>query len=329
MSITFANIHLLWLLLGIIPLVAYYIYRQRQGGATLGTSNSTELEAMPKTLRQRLRHLPFVLRMLTYTLAIVALARPQSSSTVSSSKTEGIDIVLSLDISGSMLARDFEPNRISAVKSIAAEFINSRPNDRIGLVVFAGESYTQSPLTTDKSTLTNLLSQVENGIITDGTAIGEGLATAINRLKDSQAKSKVIILLTDGVNNAGQIAPLTAASIASSYDIKVYTIGVGTEGEAPYPAMDPWGRISYVPMKVEIDEQTLSDISEQTDGEYFRAKDNKSLLEIYKRIDALERSEIEVSNRVLREELFVPLLLMALALMAAEFLTKHLWFKNF
>lgn len=329
MSITFANIHLLWLLLGIIPLVAYYIYRQRQGGATLGTSNSTELEAMPKTLRQRLRHLPFVLRMLTYTLAIVALARPQSSSTVSSSKTEGIDIVLSLDISGSMLARDFEPNRISAVKSIAAEFINSRPNDRIGLVVFAGESYTQSPLTTDKATLTNLLSQVENGIITDGTAIGEGLATAINRLKDSQAKSKVIILLTDGVNNAGQIAPLTAASIASSYDIKVYTIGVGTEGEAPYPAMDPWGRISYVPMKVEIDEQTLSDISEQTDGEYFRAKDNKSLLEIYKRIDALERSEIEVSNRVLREELFVPLLLMALALMAAEFLTKHLWFKNF
>lgn len=329
MNITFANIHLMWLLLGIIPMVGYYIYRQRQGGAALNSSTATELEAMPKTLRQHLRHLPMALRVVAYGLIVVALARPQSTSTLSSSTTEGIDIMLSIDISSSMLARDFEPDRITAAKSIAAEFINSRSNDRMGLVVFAGESFTQSPLTTDKSTLINLLSQIESGMIEDGTAIGEGLATAVNRLKDSDAQSKVIILLTDGVNNRGQIAPLTAAAIAQSFGIRVYTIGVGTQGQAPYPTMDPWGRISFVNMPVEIDEATLQEISNLTSGQYFRATDNKTLLEVYKQIDALERSKIEVNNRTLREELFMPLLLLALAIMAAEFVTKHLWFKNF
>ncbi len=328
MNITFANIHLLWLLLGIIPIVAYYIYRNRRGGAALASSTVGELASMPKTLRQRLRHLPIVLRILSYSLIVVALARPQSISTLSSSTTEGIDIVLSLDISSSMLARDFEPDRISAAKNIAAEFINSRQSDRIGLVVFAGESFTQSPLTTDKSTLINLLSQVESGMIEDGTAIGEGLATAINRLKDSKASSKVIILLTDGVNNRGQIAPVTAAEIAKSFGIRVYTIGVGSEGTAPYPTMDPWGRISFVPMKVEIDEKTLTEISEQTSGRYFRATDNEALLEVYKQIDKLERSKIEVNNRTLKEELFAIYVLAALLLMASEFLLKHLWFKN-
>lgn len=329
MTVTFANIHLLWLLLGIIPMVAYYIYRQRRGGATLNTSTAYQLGSMPKTLRQRLRHLPLLLRIASMSLIVVAMARPQSISTLSSSTTEGIDIVLSLDISSSMLARDFEPDRINAAKSIAAEFINSRQNDRIGLVVFSGESFTQSPLTTDKPTLINLLSQIESGMIEDGTAIGEGLATAINRLKDSKASSKVIILLTDGVNNRGQIAPLTAAEIAKTYGIRVYTIGVGSEGQAPYPTMDPWGRISFVPMKVEIDEKTLTEISDQTSGKYFRATDNQTLLEVYKQIDRLERSKIEVNNRTLREELFVKYLLFALLLMAAKFLLKHLWFKNF
>ena len=229
----FANPKLLWLLLLLLPMVAYYIYRMRQGKATMRISTVAGVRRLPHGLKYYLQHLPFVLRCLATALLIVALARPQSTSKNTSSSTEGIDIVLALDISGSMLARDFQPDRISAAKEMAANFIMDRPNDRIGLVVFAGESFTQSPLTTDKASLVNILGTVKSGIIEDGTAIGNGLGTAVNRLRESSAKSKVVILLTDGVNNSGQIAPLTAADIAQTLGIRVYTIGVGSEGTAP------------------------------------------------------------------------------------------------
>ena len=261
-------------------------------------------------------------------LLVVALARPQSSQSDSSRTTEGIDIVLSLDISGSMLARDFQPDRISAAKEVAASFIADRPNDRIGLVVFAGESFTQSPLTTDKASLLNILGTVRSGMIDDGTAIGNGLATAVNRLRESQAKSKVVILLTDGVNNSGQIAPLTAADIASTLGIRVYTIGVGSEGQAPYPALDMWGNLSFVPMKVEIDEKILSDIAEKTGGRYFRATDNEKLREIYKEINRLEKSRVEVESQTRYDERFAPFVLGALLLLAAGFAMRRLWFRQ-
>ena len=248
--VRFVNLDLLWLLWVLVPMVAYYVYRSRQGGATLRISTVDGVKNLPHSLKYYLRHLPFVLRCLAVAALIVALARPQSAQHHSNETTEGIDIVLSLDISGSMLARDFQPDRITAAKEVAAHFINDRPNDRIGLVVFAGESFTQSPLTTDKASLLTLLAGVKSGIIEDGTAIGNGLSTALNRLRESQAKSKVVILLTDGVNNSGQIAPLTAADIAQSLGIRVYTIGVGTMGTAPYPMLDMWGNISFQPMKV-------------------------------------------------------------------------------
>ena len=236
--------------------------------------------------------------------------------------------MLSLDISGSMLARDFQPDRISAAKEVAASFIADRPNDRIGLVVFAGESFTQSPLTTDKASLLNILGTVRSGMIDDGTAIGNGLATAVNRLRESQAKSKVVILLTDGVNNSGQIAPLTAADIASTLGIRVYTIGVGSEGQAPYPALDMWGNLSFVPMKVEIDEKILSDIAEKTGGRYFRATDNEKLREIYKEINRLEKSRVEVESQTRYDERFAPFVLGALLLLAAGFAMRRLWFRQ-
>ena len=227
--VRFANPKLLWLLTLVVPMTAYYVYRLRQGRATMRISTVSGLRGVPRGARYYLRHMPFVLRCGAVALLVVALARPQSSQSDSSRTTEGIDIVLSLDISGSMLARDFQPDRISAAKEVAASFIADRPNDRIGLVVFAGESFTQSPLTTDKASLLNILGTVRSGMIDDGTAIGNGLATAVNRLRESQAKSKVVILLTDGVNNSGQIAPLTAADIASTLGIRVAYDGLGIE----------------------------------------------------------------------------------------------------
>ena len=326
--IRFANPHLLWLLLLLPAMIGYYVYRNRQGGATLRISTLDGVKGAPKTLRYRLRHLPFVLRCCTVALLAVAMARPQSSESNSRSTTEGIDIVLALDVSTSMLARDFDPDRIGAAKEVAAKFIVDRPNDRIGLVIFAGESFTQSPLTTDKKSLLNLLGQVQSGMIDDGTAIGNGLATAINRQRESDAKSKVIILLTDGVNNVGQIAPLTAAGIAEEYGIRVYTVGVGSMGTAPYPAVDIWGNISFVPAKVEIDEEVLTRIAEDTGGEYFRATDNKTLSAIYDKINQLERSRVEVDNFTRYHERFAPFLLAAVLLLVAEFLTKFIWLRQ-
>lgn len=325
---SFANYNLLWLLLLIVPMVALYIYRQRKGGATVTLSDISAVEKVPHTVRYYLRHLPFVLRCVAVGLLIVALARPQSSEKGSKTTTQGIDIILAMDVSGSMLARDFDPDRITVARDVAGKFIVDRTNDRIGLVVFAGESYTQSPLTTDKGSLLTLLGQVKSGVIEDGTAIGLGLATAVNRLKESDAKSKVIILLTDGVNNTGQIAPLTAAEIAESYGIRVYTIGVGRQGMAPYPVIDMWGNISYQQMKVEIDEKILTDIADMTGGEYFRATDRRTLSEVYDKINQLEKTKIETDDFVRYNELYLGWLLAAMAVLVVEFLVRFLWLKR-
>lgn len=328
MYFSFANPNLLWLATIVLPLIGYYIYRTRQGGATINISSVAGVEKAPRTAKYYLRHLPFVLRMLALIALIVAIARPQTSEYNSRSNTKGIDIVMSLDVSTSMLARDFEPDRISASKDMASKFIVDRPNDRIGLVIFAGESFTQCPLTTDKRSLLSLLAQVGSGVLEDGTAIGNGLATAVNRLKESTAKSKVIILLTDGVNNSGQIAPLTAAEIAQSYGIKVYTIGVGTMGTAPYPAYDMWGNVTFVPMKVEIDEDVMRKIAEQTGGKYFRATDNTKLKAIYDEINEMEQTKIEVNDYTSYTEMFYIFALLGLALLLAEFLIKNLWLRQ-
>lgn len=326
MKITqFANPDLLWLLLVLLPLAALYIWRERRkGSAAVRISTVAPLEGAAKGVRYRLRHLPFVLRCAALALIIVALARPQNSQHGSSTTTEGIDIVLAMDVSTSMLARDFEPDRITAAKDVAAKFIADRPNDRIGIVAFAGESFTQSPLTTDRSTLQTLLGQLRTGIIDDGTAIGNGLATAVNRLRESSAKSKVIILLTDGVNNAGQVAPAMAADIAASYGIRVYTIGVGTRGTAPYPVQDMWGSIRYMPVPVEIDEEILRQIASLTGGEYFRATDKNTLSQIYDQINEMEKSRVETSEYMTHTELAGRYMLWAFALLVAEFLVRYM-----
>ena len=324
----FANPYLLWLLALVVPMVAYYIYRTLQGGAAIRISSVAGARNAPRTVRYWLRHAPFVLRVAAVVLMIVALARPQDVEEQSRTNAEGIDIMLAIDISSSMLARDFQPDRLTAAKEVAAEFIADRYGDRIGLALFAGESFTQSPLTTDKGTLQTLLMRLRSGIIEDGTAIGNGLATAINRLRESDAKSKVIILLTDGVNNRGEIAPLMAAEIAADMGIKVYTIGVGTRGKAPYPAVDMFGNMSFQMMDVEIDEQTLEQIAETTSGRYFRATDRQSLKEIYDEINAMEKSKIEVTDLTIYHEQFLPLLLLAIGLLVAEFLIEKIVLKR-
>lgn len=320
--------YFLWLLLLLVPMIGYYVWRTLQGGATIRLSSTEGLGRLPRTWRYYLRHLPFVMRVGAYALLVVAMARPQDVERLSHTNTEGIDIMLSIDISGSMLARDFTPDRITAAKEVAGSFIADRYGDRLGLVVFAGEAFTQSPLTTDQSTLQTLLGRIRSGIIEDGTAIGNGLATAINRLRESEAKSKVIILLTDGVNNRGSIAPKTAAQIAKAQGIRVYTIGVGTEGMAPYPAMDMFGQMTFVQQKVEIDEKTLTAIAEETGGRYFRATDKAKLKAIYDEINQLEKSKVEVTERVCYHELFVRWLLGAIALLVAEFLVRTLLLKR-
>ncbi|MEG0162375.1 MAG: VWA domain-containing protein [Mucinivorans sp.] len=325
----FANPDLLWLLVLLPLMVAYYIYRTRQGGAAVTISSIDGLGSPTHhTATYYLRHLPFVLRLAIVALIIVAIARPQTSESVTNSNAEGIDVVVALDISGSMLARDFQPDRFNAAKEISANFITERPTDRIGLVVFAGEAFTQSPLTTDHVSLVNLLQGVQMGVIADGTAIGNGLATAVNRLKESDAKSKVIVLLTDGVNNSGQIDPAGAADIAKEYGIRVYTIGVGTEGYAPFPAYDAWGNIVFQNAKVEIDEALLTSIAHKTGGRYFRATDNTKLAEIYAEINKLEKTKVEVENFTKYAEVFHPFLLLALLLIIIEMGCRYFVFKQ-
>ncbi len=269
-----------------------------------------------------MRHLPFVLRVIIIMLIIVSLARPQSTNILRNVTAEGIDIILSIDVSGSMLARDFKPDRLEAAKDLSIKFISGRTTDRMGLVVFAGESFTLCPLTTDRPTLINQFRSVDIGVLDDGTAIGSGLATAIARLKDSDAKSRVIILLTDGVNNRGEIAPLTAAEMAKTFGIRVYTIGVGTRGVAPYPVQTPFGT-RYQDMKVEIDEELLKNIAQITGGEYFRATSNRALEDVYKKIDELEKSKIEVNEYSKREEKYRSWLFVAFLILVGEFLIRR------
>ncbi len=325
----FANPKILWLLTLLAPLVAYYVWRERQGGATIRISSIEGVRKAPRTMRYYLRHVPFALRLAALSLLVIAMARPQSAEHHTRTNAEGIDIVLAIDVSGSMLARDFRPDRISAAKEVAASFVADRYGDRIGLVVFAGESFTQSPLTTDQSTLQTLLSRIRSGVIEDGTAIGNGLATAINRLRESDSKSKVVILLTDGVNNRGQIAPLTAAQIAAEQGIKVYTIGVGTRGEAPYPVFDDNGNVvQTVMMKSEIDEKIMREIASATGGEYFRATDKQTLKAIYDQINTLEKSRVEVDEYTIFHEEFFLYVIIALMALFAEFILRSLILKR-
>ncbi len=326
--VRFENPRILWLLLLLVPMVAYYVYRTLQGRAAIQVSTVSGLLKLKRTYRYWLRHAPFVLRLLVVALVIFAMARPQSSEESQNVNAEGIDIVMALDISGSMLARDFSPDRLTAAQDIGSKFIIARPTDRIGLVVFAGEAFTQSPITTDHVSLVNLMNQIKSGMIADGTAIGNGLATAVNRLKESDAPSKVIILLTDGVNNSGQIDPLTAAQIAADYGIRVYTIGVGSEGVAPTPTINEWGGISFVQSKVEIDEDILRQIADKTGGRYFRATDNTKLAEIYAEIDQLEKTKVEVENFVKYSEVYHFWLLLAVGLLMLEMLSRYLFLRQ-
>lgn len=315
---------LLWLLALPVLLVAHYLYLELTGRKPhLRVSASAPWLKGGTSALAVLRHLPFVLRTAALALIIVAIARPRSSSEVERIDTEGIDIVLAMDVSTSMLARDFTPDRISAAKDIAIEFISQRPTDRMGIVVFAGESYTQCPLTTDRATLINLMKEVQTDLIEDGTAIGNGLATAVARMMDSDAKSRVIILLTDGVNNSGEVAPLNAAEIAKTYGVRVYTIGVGRDGMAPYPVMTPWG-MDVQQMKVEIDENLLSQIAETTGGRYFRATDNTKLSEIYSEINKMEKARTTIDSFPIYKELFSKYALAALVCLLLELLVRLL-----
>jgi len=291
-SITFAKPELFYLLLGLIPMIVWYVLQQRKSKASIQISTIESLKKAPLTWKHSLRHAAFVLQLAVLSLIIACLARPQSSNSWQNQTVEGIDIMIALDMSSSMLARDFQPDRLGAAKSVAIEFVSGRMFDRIGLVVFSAESFTQCPLTTDRAVLINLFNNLEPGLLEDGTAIGLGLANAVSRLKDSEAKSKVVILLTDGENNRGEIAPITAAEIAKTFGIRVYTIGIGTMGLAPYPIQTPFG-VQIRDIEVKIDEKTLQEISDITGGKYFRATDNKTLTAIYKEIDRLERTKIE------------------------------------
>lgn len=291
---------------------------------SFGTSH-----ALPATGRVKFRHLPTILRILALSVFIVALARPQKPIGSSPLSIEGIDIVLALDISGSMMAQDFKPDRLQAAILVAKDFISKRPNDRIGLVVFAGESFTQCPLTTDHRVLNTLLSNIQINVLEDGTAIGMGLATAVNRVKNSEAKSKVVILMTDGVNNTGYIDPHTAMEMAIAENVRTYTIGIGKNGTAPYPIKDQFtGRTVYREMEVQIDEELLKTISEGTGGAYYRAENNRELEEIYKRIDELEKSKIKVSAFTPKEELYFPLLVIGLILLTLEWFVKAFYLKQ-
>ena len=316
-----------WLLILLIPMIGWYIWKLRKSQASLQVSASQGFDKAPVSYKVYLRHLPFVFRVLCLIFLIIALARPQSTDNWQNSTTEGIDIVMTIDISTSMLAEDLKPNRLEAAKDVATSFISGRSNDNIGLVIFAGESFTLCPLTIDHAALLNLLKDVQCGMIEDGTAIGHGLANAVSRLKDSQAKSKVVILLTDGSNNRGEIAPSTAAEIAKTYGVRVYTVAVGTKGTAPYP-FQVAGRIVYQNIPVEIDEKTLTQIAQITGGKYFRATNNKALKNIYDEIDEMEKTKISVHEYSKKQEEYLPFAVFALLFLFLELLLKHTLLRN-
>ena len=324
---TWANPEYLYLLLIIPLLVVWYWFRHRVRQPEMEFSDTGIFDNAPKTAKSSLQHLLFALRMLVLGFLVVALARPQTTSRSQDISVEGIDIVLALDVSSSMLARDFKPDRLEAAKNIAKDFIMKRPNDRIGLVIFSGEAFTQVPLTTDHTMIINVMRDIKSGMIEDGTAIGDGLATAVSRLKESDAISKVVILLTDGVNNSGSVDPMSAAEIAKLYGVRVYTIGVGSRGYAPYPVQTPFG-IQMQQMKVQIDEDLLKKIAKETGGHYFRATNNQKLKKIFNEIDKLEKSKINVQEFRKKYEMFLPFALIALALFGLELLLRYLVFKR-
>ena len=319
---TFNNPEYLFFLLVLIPVVFWYIKEMHHSDASLQISSHRNLQMKQKTLKIKLLHVPFVLRCLAITMVVIALSRPQASNSWRTESTEGIDIMLTLDISGTMMAEDLKPNRLEASKAVASEFILSRPNDNIGLVVFAGESFTQCPLTTDHAVLINLFNGVNYGLIEDGTAIGLGLANAVNRIKDSKARSKVIILLTDGSNNRGDIAPITAAEIAQSFGIRVYAIGVGSYGKVNIPVQTPLG-LQYQLMDSEFDEKSLQNIATMTGGQYFRATNNNKLRSIYQEIDQMEKTKIDVREYNKKNEEFYIFAIVALLLLVAEVLLRN------
>ncbi len=317
----FAHSSYLWLLLILIPMIVWYVFKKSKSQASLRYSSVKVFEKNGKPLKYYLRHLLFVIRLTVVSLLIIVLARPQTEK-AEEKTTEGIDIVIALDISGSMLAQDFKPNRLEASKNIAIEFINKQEYDRIGLVVFAGEAFTQCPVTIDHKVLINMFAGVKQGLIEDGTAIGHGLATAVNALKESKAKSKIVILLTDGENNAGNIDPMTAADLAAKFNIKVYTIGVGKNGYADMPIQTIFG-MQTQKVEVKIDEETLKLISEKTGGKYFRATDNEKLKKIYDEIEKLEKDKIKEKTAKRMQEEYMKFLIPALMLLVLEILLRY------
>lgn len=317
------------LLIGLVPYIVWYVMKYKQSLPSLKVPDATKYACVPKSFRIYLLHVPFALRLLLLALVVCVLARPQSKHSWNDTDVEGIDIMLAVDVSTSMLAQDFKPNRVEALKSIAQKFIEKRPNDNIGLSMFAGEAYTQCPLTTDHAVLMSLYNNADcnmamRGIIDDGTAIGDGIMNAILRLKDSEAKSKVIILLTDGVNNSGNISPLTAAEIARKYGIRIYTIGIGRNGMAPYPL--PTGGTAMMP--VEIDEGTMTQISSKTGGRYFRAQKNEELDAVYQDIDKMERTKFNVKQYSRRNELYAPFALAAMLILLLEIILRTIVLKR-
>jgi len=327
-AIEFANPEVFWLMLIIPFMILWYIFQLNKSKPVVRHSSIERFETKGFNILLWLRHYPILTRTIAFSLLLVALARPQSSMSHEKVETEGIDIIIALDISGSMLAEDFKPNRLKAAKSVAMDFVSERHNDRIGLVVYSGESFTQCPLTIDHDVLLNLFKEIKNGMIEDGTAIGDGLATAVNRLKDSKAKSKVVILLTDGQQTTGSIPPLTAGEIAKKFNIRVYTIGVGTIGEAPYPFKDLFGVTHYQNIPVKIDEKTLKGIADITGGAYFRATDNKKLEEIYEEIDQMEKTKINVTQYRKKTEKFLSWAALGTLFLLIEFSLKNTLFRS-
>lgn len=327
-SFEFASPHFLFGLIIIPILITWYIFRCNKQQAYVRFSNTGFFNKLPKSWRCYMRHIVFVLEVTALSLFIIALARPQSSSKNKKVNIEGIDIVLAMDISSSMLARDLKPDRLEASKAVASNFVEGRPDDRMGLIVFSGETFTQVPLTTDHAMMLNMLNDMKCGMLEDGTAIGDGLASAVSRLKDSEAISKVVILLTDGDNNAGSITPATAAEMAKLFGIRVYTIGAGTRGTAPYPVQTPFGGIQYQQVPVKINETLLQQIADETGGKYFRAESKESLQKIYDEIDQMERSKIEVNEFQRLHEEFYPFVIWGLMLLILSFILKNTIFKS-
>ena len=319
----FAHPQYLWLFLIFIPIIAWYVLRKIKSHPTLSVSTTSPYAKLPVSFKEYLIHLLFVLRLGVLACVIIIIARPQTYDSWRTSSTHGTDIILAMDISSSMLARDFKPDRLEAAKNVAAKFVSGREADNIGIVVFAGESFTAVPMTTDRSLLVNYINDISMNMLEDGTAIGDGLATSINRIKDGKAKSKSIILLTDGSNNTGNVAPSTAAEIAKKFGIKVYTIRVGKNGEAPFPQQNIFGRIEYVNMPVVIDEETLKNIASITGGKYFRATNNNVLAEVFEEIDKLEKTQMDVKHFSHAEDNYMMWAVLAIALLLLEVLLRN------